>query len=69
VEKAQNIIDSTMSDFFLNMDQQRAFSIIANHSSTEKPERLIMYIGGMAGTGKSQVIKATILISAKDSSS
>ena len=23
-----------------------------------KPEQLIMYIGGMAGTGKSQVIKA-----------
>ena len=47
-----------MSDFILNTDQERAFRIIANHASTEKPGQLIMYIGGMAGTGKSQVIKA-----------
>ena len=58
VEKEQNIIDSTVSDFSLNTEQERAFCIIANHASTEKPEQLIMYIGGMAGTGKSQVIKA-----------
>jgi hypothetical protein len=58
VEKEQNIIDSTVSDFLLNTEQERAFRIIANHASTEKPEQLIMYIGGMAGTGKSQVIKA-----------
>jgi hypothetical protein len=58
VEREQNIIDSTVSDFLLNTDQERAFCIIANHASTEKPKQLIMYIGGMAGTGKSQVIKA-----------
>src|ERR1700692_1029594 len=58
VEKEQNIIDNTVSDFLLNTEQERAFCIIANHASTEKPEQLIMYIGGMAGTGKSQVIKA-----------
>ena len=58
MEKEQNIIDSTVSDFSLNIDQERAFRIIANHASTEKPEQLLMYIGGMAGTGKSQVIKA-----------
>src|SRR6202050_3471072 len=58
VEKEQNIIDSTVSDFLLNTEQERAFRIIANHASTEKPEQLIMYIGGMAGSGKSQVIKA-----------
>ena len=54
----QNIIDNTVSDFLLNTEQERAFHIIANHASTEKHEQLIMYIGGMAGTGKSQVIKA-----------
>ena len=58
MEEEQNIIDSTVSDFILNTDQERAFRIIANHASTQKPEQLIMYIGGMAGTGKSQVIKA-----------
>jgi len=60
VEKEQNIIDNTVSDFLLNPEQERAFCIIANHATTEKPEQLIMYIGGMAGTGKSQVIKALI---------
>jgi hypothetical protein len=58
VEKEQNIIDSTVSGFSLNTDQERSFRIIANHASTDKPDQLIMYIGGMAGTGKSQVIKA-----------
>src|ERR1700683_2740845 len=57
VEKEQNIIDNTVSNFLLNTDQKRAFHIIANHASTQKPKQLIMYIGGMAGTGKSQVIK------------
>ena len=46
-----------MSDFLLNAEQKRAFRIIANHASTQKPEQLIMYIGGIAGTEKSQVIK------------
>ena len=58
METEQNIIDSTVTDFSLNTEQERAFRIIANHASTEKPEQLIMYIGGMAGTGKSRVIKA-----------
>jgi hypothetical protein len=58
VETEQNIIDSTVTDFLLNTEQERAFCIIANHASTEKLEQLIMYIGGMAGTRKSRVIKA-----------
>ena len=65
VEKEQNIIDSTVTDFLLNTEQERAFRIIANHASTQKPEQLIMYIGGMAGTGKSQVIK-TLMAFLKD---
>src|ERR1700683_2011386 len=58
VQKEQNIVDSTVSDFSLNTDQEISFHIIANHASTDKPDQFIMYIGGMAGTGKSQVIKA-----------
>ena len=38
VEKEQNIINSTVTDFLLNTEQERAFRIIANHASTEKPE-------------------------------
>jgi hypothetical protein len=53
VETEQNIIDNTVTDFSLNTEQERAFGIITNHASTEKPEQLIMYIGEMVGTGKS----------------
>lgn len=52
------LIHSIVSDFSLNEAQARAFTIIANHSTTPQIEPLRMYIGGMAGTGKSQVIKA-----------
>ena len=44
--------------FELTSDQERAFRIIANHAVTPGSEQLIMYVGGMADTGKSQVIKA-----------
>jgi hypothetical protein len=53
-----NLIDETVDKFHLNPEQQRAFHIIANHATMEKPEKLHMYLGGMGGTGKSQVIKA-----------
>src|SRR5882762_7498893 len=58
VRSEESIIDNTVSEFSLNTEQERAFRIIANHASTKKPEQLIMYVGGMAGTGKSQVIKS-----------
>ena len=60
VEKDQGFINNTVSDFSLNAEQERPFHIIANHASSNKPEQLKMYLGGMAGTGKSQVIKALI---------
>jgi PIF1-like helicase len=53
-------IDNTVSDFSINEEQERAFRIVANHSVDPTSEQLIMYLGGMAGTGKSQVIKALI---------
>ena len=61
VDKEQNIIDGTVSDFALNTEQEGAFRIIANHASTQGPEQLKMYLGGMGGTRKSQVIKALIV--------
>ena len=60
VEKDQGFINNTVSDFSLNAEQERPFHIIANHASSNKPEQLKMYLGGIAGTGKSQVIKALI---------
>jgi hypothetical protein len=44
----------------LNIEQERAFRIIANHATSKHPEQLKMYLGGMAGTGKSRVIQALI---------
>ena len=57
---AQHLIDTTVTNFHLNTEQQRAFRIIANHAVGPKTEQLTMYLGGMGGTGKSEVIKALI---------
>lgn len=46
------------SQFSLNKEQERAFKIITNHATSNTSARLQMYLGGMAGTGKSQVLKA-----------
>ena len=55
-----DLISTTIAEFMLNSDQERAFHIIANHATLENPQKLHMYLGGMGGTGKSQVIKALI---------
>ena len=55
---ASDLIEFTAKDFSLNKEQERAFRIIANHAICRNPEQLRMYLGGMGGTGKSQVIKA-----------
>ncbi|KAJ2916281.1 hypothetical protein MD484_g4135, partial [Candolleomyces efflorescens] len=46
--------------FGLNTEQKRAFNVVAHHSLSVSPEPLRMYIGGMGGTGKTQVIKALL---------
>ena len=51
-------MDSVQRMFNLNADQERAFRIVANHSCHPTSEKLKMHIGGMGGTGKSQVLKA-----------
>jgi hypothetical protein len=54
----QKIIDNTVIEYMLNNEQEHAFRIVANHATMAKPSQLKMYLGGMGGTGKSQVIKA-----------
>ena len=58
VDGVSELIDSTVEDFTLNKEQERAFRIITNHAISKNSEQLRMYLGGMGGTGKSQVIKA-----------
>src|SRR6202167_2696649 len=57
-ETAQKLIEDVIEKFELTSEQERAFRIIANHAVTPGSEQLMMYVGGMGGTGKSQVIKA-----------
>ena len=57
---SQEHINSVVKDKTLNAEQERAFRIVANHATQHDHEQLKMYIGGMAGTGKSQVIKSLI---------
>ena len=58
VSGASDLIDSTVEKFTLNKEQEHAFHIITNHAVSKNPEQLRMNLGGMGGTGKSQVIKA-----------
>ena len=51
-------IEDTVRKWTLNKEQRRAFEIVAHHTSEEKPEQLLMYLGGPGGTGKSRVVNA-----------
>ena len=57
---AVNILNMVIQKFKLNQEQERAFRIVANHATVDNPTQLKMYLGGMGGTGKSQVLKALI---------
>src|ERR1700690_1137055 len=57
---SRTLVDTIVAEFRLNCEQERAFCIIANHACTPHSEQLKMYIGGMGGTGKTQVLKALI---------
>lgn len=56
----QIMIEINEGTFKLNTEQSRAYRIITNHASTPGLKPLRMYIGGMAGTGKSRVFQALI---------
>ena len=58
VEGLSNAIDDIVESYSLNSEQEKAFRIISNHTISTNLEQLCMYLGGMGGTGKSQVIKA-----------
>jgi hypothetical protein len=55
-----SILNDVISSYKLNEAQERAFRIVAHHASTINPLQLKMFLNGMAGTGKTQVIKALI---------
>ncbi|KAF8220910.1 hypothetical protein L208DRAFT_1128578, partial [Tricholoma matsutake] len=51
----QATIDDILHRFQLNKEQDCAFCIVANHASSPDSDQLKLYIGGMAGIGKSQL--------------
>ena len=51
-------IEETTRKWRLNVEQRRAFKIVASHTADEKPEQLLMHLGGPGGTGKSRVVNA-----------
>lgn len=55
-------IESIVDEFHLrgNAEQERAFRIIAEHFVKGSEEQLLMYMGGIGGTGKSHVISAIV---------
>lgn len=55
--------DDVSEQFHLNKEQDRAFRIVANHVCSPNSDQLKMNIAGMAGTGKSQVLKALVQFS------
>ena len=52
------LLDEIVKKYMLNTEQERACRIVAQHVLSNSQEQLKMYLGGMAGTGKSQVINA-----------
>ena len=52
------MINSFVEKFTLNEEQECVFRIITNHAVSKNSEQLQMYLHGMGGTRKSQVIKA-----------
>ena len=53
-----NIIYNICHLFHLRPEQRQAFIIVASHAEAIEPKQLLLYLGGMAGTGKSQIVKA-----------
>ncbi|KAI9064822.1 hypothetical protein FKP32DRAFT_1569040, partial [Trametes sanguinea] len=51
-------IEALGKQWNLNVEQMRAFTIVAKHSLMSKPSPLRMFLGGVGGTGKSRVIQA-----------
>ncbi|KAI9056617.1 hypothetical protein FKP32DRAFT_1547312, partial [Trametes sanguinea] len=53
----QVIVDMGLTD---NVEQTRAFRIVAEHILYGGDEQLLMYIAGVGGTGKSHVVRAIV---------
>lgn len=55
---ASAAMEQVRQKWTLNTEQKRVFDIVARHTTIERPEQLLMYLGGPGGTGKSRVVNA-----------
>lgn len=53
-----SLVNDVAAPFSLNAEQMRAYRLVVEHFGQDNQDQLCMYLGGMAGTGKSQVIRA-----------
>ena len=58
-EEAEEMVANT---FQLNFKQKMAYTIVAGYIARKSSGQLRMHLGGMGGTGKSQVIKALVTL-------
>ena len=56
--KVASVQTQIVTELGLNPAQARAFCIASNHVASSRKEQLRMYVTGMAGTGKTTVLKA-----------
>ncbi|KAJ3484804.1 hypothetical protein NLI96_g5383 [Meripilus lineatus] len=56
------LVDQVARDFLLNQDQRRAYGLTARDILHPTVDRLRLILCGMAGTGKSQVIKSLMAL-------
>ncbi len=57
-ETVYSLRERISEEYSLNTEQDRAFKIVSTHAEQIRPQQLNLYIGGMGGTGKSQVLRA-----------
>ena len=62
--KDQNVVEDVINDMHLetNPEQLRAFGIVARHVVASQSNQLMLYIGGVGGTGKSHLINAIVML-------
>ena len=57
-EDTSEVMRQLVEKWTLNVEQRRAFNIVAGHMTEVNGAQLLMYLGGSGGTGKSRVVNA-----------
>lgn len=55
----ESLVQRVANKWTLNKEQRQAFEIVAWHTLQDRPEQLLMYLGGPGGTGKLRVVNSS----------